>query len=90
MLNRRQSRPPSSMRPQYPLLAVVGATEAVLPGDASYIVPYAFPTSVYSSYYGKTIQLLHPARDQTIQVLTVRKFNRGQHRSLSRPYTILF
>lgn len=47
------------MRPQYPLLAVVGATEGAaettLPGAAFYVVPTAFPTSVYSSYYGKTI-----------------------------------
>ncbi|KAI3400221.1 hypothetical protein diail_4106 [Diaporthe ilicicola] len=39
------------MRPQYPLLAAVSAAEASLPGAASYVVPTAFPTSVYSSYY---------------------------------------
>ncbi|KAL2290302.1 hypothetical protein FJTKL_15443 [Diaporthe vaccinii] len=39
------------MRPHHPLFAVVAATEATLPGEAFYVVPTAFPTSVYSSYY---------------------------------------
>lgn len=45
------------MKPQFPLIATTAAaalTEASVPGAASYVVPTAFPTTVYSSFYGKT------------------------------------
>ncbi|PSS02476.1 Metallo-dependent phosphatase-like protein [Coniella lustricola] len=44
------------MKPQIPLVlsaVSAGAAEAGPPGDASYVVPTAFPTTVYSSYYVK-------------------------------------
>lgn len=44
------------MKPQIPMLvsaALVAANEPSAPGAASYVVPTAFPTSVYSSYYGE-------------------------------------
>lgn len=80
------------MRPQYPLLAVVAATEAALPGDASYIVPTAFPTSVYSSYYGETDYptTVPGMLPKDAQVLTVGKSSRDQHKNHNRLYTTLF
>lgn len=44
------------MKPQIPILAsaaAVVAADASVPGATSYVVPTAFPTTVYSSYYGK-------------------------------------
>lgn len=44
------------MKPQIPLLASAAVAAAVdhgVPGATSYVVPTAFPTTVYSSYYGK-------------------------------------
>lgn len=48
------------MKPQIPFLASaagVVATDASLPGATSYVVPTAFPTAVYSSYYGKVLMI---------------------------------
>lgn len=45
------------MKPQIPFLAsaaVVAAADRSAPGAISYVVPTAFPTTVYSSYYGET------------------------------------
>ncbi|ROW08824.1 hypothetical protein VMCG_02745 [Cytospora schulzeri] len=43
------------MKVQIPLMlsSLVAVTDAGLPGATSYVVPTAFPTSVYSSYYVK-------------------------------------
>lgn len=49
------------MKPQIPLLAsaaiaaAADASVAGVPGVASYVVGTAFPTTVYSSYYGEAL-----------------------------------
>ncbi|KAJ0117611.1 Ser/Thr protein phosphatase [Diaporthe amygdali] len=63
------------MRPQYPLLAVVsateGAAETTLPGAAFYVVPTAFPTSVYSSYYDSaSAAVISAAVDEILQIIS--------------------
>lgn len=49
-----------NMKFQIPLLlasaaATQAASDTSLPGEASFVVPTAFPTSVYQSYYGKSL-----------------------------------
>lgn len=44
------------MKPQIPLLAsaaVAAVADASVPGATTFVVPTAFPTTVYSSYYGE-------------------------------------
>ena len=39
----------------------VAGEKSDVPGAASFVVPAAFPTSVFSSYYGIMLLCLHPA-----------------------------
>lgn len=46
------------MKPQFPFMAstaVAAVVDAGVPGAASYVVPTAFPTTIYSSFYGKDL-----------------------------------
>lgn len=56
------------MKHQIPLFASAAVAAAAdvsvpsAPGVISYVVPTAFPTTVYSSYYGETLMMRHHER----------------------------
>lgn len=77
---RKQPGPIVDMRFLTPFIAsniVVAATDATVPGSTAYIVPTAFPTSVYSSYYGNVPTSELMMRDILLTSVSQARANAG-------------
>lgn len=81
------------MKPQITLLAsaaVAAVADPNVPGATSFVVPTAFPTTVYSSYYGEDPVTIERPVDIAISIHTdtANQSSLARPKNLSRPSLI--